>query len=79
MPAMCDLSPKDNFVVFGELVEIVETGWILSDEGTFAEYVLQVREPVVSRETSCVFHELIMRDTFERVGEPRSGVVADGV
>ena len=69
VPSVRGLTTKDIFVVFRKLSERFERRGILGYQGTLFEFFLEVDESMVFSELSSISHELIMRDSIERIRE----------
>ena len=69
VPSVRRFTTKDIFVVFRKLSERFERRRVLSDKCTLFEFLLEMAESMVFGELSSVSHELIMRDSIERIRE----------
>ena len=75
VPSVCGFATKNIFVVFRKLTERFESRGILSDKCTLFEFLFEMAESMVFGELSSVSHELIMRDSIERIRELGVNVV----
>ena len=75
VPSVRSFTTKDIFVVFRELSERFECRGILGDKCTLFEFFLEMAESMVFGELSSIGHELVMRDSIERIRELGVNVV----
>ena len=69
VPSVRGFTTKDIFVVFRKLSERFESRGILGYKCTLFEFFLEMPQSMVFGKLSSVGHELVMRDSIERIGE----------
>ena len=69
VPSVRGLTTKDIFVIFRKLSERFERRGILGNKCTLFEFLFEMAESMVFGELSSISHELVMRDSIERIGE----------